>query len=82
MVDIAFRRLKARWRRLSKQMDIHIYNVPCVITTCCVLHNFYEVHEDSFDEDWLQDNNNNLDSSETESSCDDHHNSSSNSGRE
>ena len=57
-------------------MDIHIDNVPCVITACCVLHNFCE---DSFDEDWLQEN---IDGSETESSCDDHHYSSSNSSCE
>ena len=81
MVEIAFGSLKARWQRLFKQMDIHIDNVPRVITTCCVLHNFCKVHRDSFD-DWLQDNNTNLDGTETESSSDDHRYSSSNNGRE
>jgi len=71
-VKIAFRRLKARWRRLSKQMDIHIDNVPYVVTACCVLHNFCEVHGDLFDEDWLQENAD-LVNSVTDSSFDDHH---------
>ena len=55
VVEIAFGRLKARWRRLSKQMDIHIDNVPYIITACCVLHNICEVHGDTFNEEWLQD---------------------------
>ena len=38
VVEIAFGRLKARWRRLSKQMDIHIDNVPYIVTACCVLY--------------------------------------------
>ena len=41
VVEIAFGRLKARWCRLSKQMDIHIDNVPYIVTACCVLHNNY-----------------------------------------
>lgn len=53
VVECAFGRLKGRWRRLSKQMDLHIDNVPNVITACCVLHNICEVHQDSFNNDWL-----------------------------
>jgi len=37
VVEIAFGRLKACWRRLSKQIDMHIDNTPHVITACCVL---------------------------------------------
>ena len=58
-------------------MDIHIDNVPHIVTACCVLHNFCEVHGDSFDEDWLQENAD-LDNTGTNSSSDDHHYGSSN----
>ena len=54
VVEIAFGRLKARWRRLSKQIDIHIDNVPHIIAACCVLHNVCEIHHDGFNEEWLQ----------------------------
>ena len=55
VVEVAFGRLKGRWRRLSKQIDLHIDNVPRVIAACCVLHNLFEIHQDTFDSDWLQD---------------------------
>ena len=54
VVEIAFGRLKARWRRLSKQIEMDIKNVPHVIAACCVLHNLCEIHGDSFNEEWLQ----------------------------
>ena len=76
-VEIAFGRLKARWRRLSKQMDIHIDNVPYIITACCVLHNMCEVHGDTFNEEWLQDNI----STDTDETHNHHHSSSSSSSR-
>ena len=53
-MEIAFGRLKARWRRLSKQIDIHIDNVPYVIAACCVLHNMCEIHHDRFNREWLR----------------------------
>ena len=54
IVEIAFGRLKARWRRLSKQIDMDISNVPNVILACCTLHNICEIHNDSFNDEWLQ----------------------------
>lgn len=54
VVEIAFSRLKARWRKLTKQIDMHVENVPNVIAACCVLHNICEVHQDSFNDAWLQ----------------------------
>ena len=62
-------------------MDIHIDNVPHVVTACCVLHNFCEIHGDSFNEEWLQDNNL-VDSVESDIPRDDHHDNSSSSSRE
>ena len=54
VVEIAFGRLKARWRRLAKQIDMHVDNVPHIIAACCVLHNMCEIHHDGFNEEWLQ----------------------------
>ena len=54
VVEIAFGRLKARWRKLAKQIDMHIDNVPHILAACCVLHNVCEIHPDSFNEDWLE----------------------------
>ena len=51
----AFGRLKARWRRLLKQNDMSISNVPNVIMACCILHNVCEVHGEAFNEVWLDD---------------------------
>ena len=57
IVEIAFGKLKARWRRLSKQIDMDISNVPNVILACCTLHNICEIHNDSFNDEWLQQSN-------------------------
>ncbi|KAK4871867.1 hypothetical protein RN001_015991 [Aquatica leii] len=38
-VEIAFGRLKARWRCLLKRLDIDHSFVPHAIATCCTLHN-------------------------------------------
>ena len=55
VVELAFGRLKARWRRLSKQNDKIVENVPTVIGACCILHNICQIHGDTFNEEWLQD---------------------------
>ena len=52
---MAFGRLMARWRRLNKKIDMHIDNVPNVILACCILHNVCEIHNDDFNEEWLDD---------------------------
>ena len=54
VVENAFGRLKARWRRLLKQNEMEIRNVPNVVTACCILHNMCEIHNEVFDNDWLQ----------------------------
>ena len=48
---MAFGRLKARWRRLYKKIDMHINNVPNVVLACCILHNICEIHGDEFNEE-------------------------------
>ena len=64
VVEIAFGCLKARWHRLSKQIDIHIDNVPHIIAACCVLHNVCETHHDGLNEEWLQEFETELDQPE------------------
>ena len=54
VVENAYGRLKARWRRLCKSNDMNIQNVPTVITACCILHNVCEVHRDRFNESWME----------------------------
>ena len=53
VTENAFGRLKARWRRFSKQNDMSVERVHTIVTTCCILHNMCEVHSDSFNNDWL-----------------------------
>jgi len=53
VVECAFGRLKGRWRSLLKRNDIRIDHMTTLVTACCVLHNICEVHQDSFDEQWL-----------------------------
>ena len=50
VVENAFGRLKL------KRNDMTINNIPTIITTCCILNNFCEVHGESFNDNWLCDN--------------------------
>lgn len=52
--EIAFGRLKARWRRLLKANEMWPENISEVIAACCVLHNICEIHGSDIDEEWLQ----------------------------
>ena len=54
VVELAFGRLKARWRRLLKRNDMLMTNVPNVIAACCTLHNICEIHGDEFNDEWMQ----------------------------
>lgn len=58
VVENAFGRLKARWRRLLKRNDMATENIPAVIAVCCILHNLCEVHQEGFNEAWLQEEDN------------------------
>jgi len=51
---MAFGRLKARWRRLGKKIDMFVGNVPNVILACCILHNICEVHGGVFNDEWIE----------------------------
>ena len=39
VVENAYGRLKARWRRLMKRNDMHVRNIPNVVAVACILHN-------------------------------------------
>lgn len=52
-VELAFGRLKGRWRRLTKRIESSVTFVPTIISTCCVLHNIVEYRKDHFVDSWL-----------------------------
>ncbi|KAK0154191.1 Protein ALP1-like [Merluccius polli] len=52
-VEIAFGRLKARWRVLLKRSDFHYTFTPLVVVTCCALHNFCEREEEILHSTWM-----------------------------
>lgn len=51
-VEIAFGRLKARWRRLLKRIDVHYSYVPHIISAACILHNIVETRNETFLSAW------------------------------
>lgn len=52
-VEMAFGRLKGRFRMLLKRSDIHYTFMPEVIAACCTLHNLIEDSKDHFPARWL-----------------------------
>ncbi|XP_011690000.1 PREDICTED: uncharacterized protein LOC105451331 [Wasmannia auropunctata] len=58
-VEMAFGRLKARWRILCKKMDCAYTFSPQIILACCTLHNFVESHKERFYTEWLEEVSNN-----------------------
>ncbi|XP_049914823.1 putative nuclease HARBI1 [Epinephelus moara] len=53
-VEIAFGRLKSRWRVLLKRSDFHFTFTPHVIATCCALHNFCEGEKETVNPAWSE----------------------------
>ena len=56
-VEIAFGRLKGRWRILLKCLDMKTQNVPLAVRACCTLHNICEIHGEAFDDNWWPNDN-------------------------
>ena len=54
VVENVFGRLKARRRRLLKHNDMSLSNIPTVVAACCILHNVCEVHDERFNDQWLE----------------------------
>jgi hypothetical protein len=46
VIECAFGRLKARFGCLRREMDINIDDLPPVIHTCFILHNFCEMNNE------------------------------------
>ena len=53
VIECAFGRLKGRWRKLQKKVDIDVGNVPLIVSACCILHNFCETQRETFHDAWL-----------------------------
>ena len=54
-VERAFGMLKGRWRILLKRIDVHLKNVPELVSTCLVLHNICIIFGDEFwKTEWMQ----------------------------
>ena len=54
-VERAFGMLKGRWRILLKKIDVHLKNVPELVSTCLLLHNICIIFGDTFwKTEWLQ----------------------------
>lgn len=54
VVEQAFGRLKGRFRCLLKRLDVHISFVPLIVATCCALHNFLEMNNETFNQQWMK----------------------------
>ena len=48
VVENVFGRLKGRFRCLSKLLETNVKNTILIITTCCILHNYCELHKQHF----------------------------------
>ena len=55
VVECSFGRLKARFACLKRAMDINIDDLPFVIYSCFVLHNFCEMNNESISTDKVSD---------------------------
>ncbi|KAM7431033.1 hypothetical protein ABFA07_018335 [Porites harrisoni] len=53
IVEVAFGRLKGRFRCLLKRIDTTLKYLPAKIASCVVLHNLCEMREEVFNEEWL-----------------------------
>ena len=54
VVENVYGRLKGRWRRLMKRIDMHIDHIPNIVAAACILHNLCEIHKKHFNSAWLQ----------------------------
>ncbi|KAF8790648.1 Protein ANTAGONIST OF LIKE HETEROCHROMATIN like protein [Argiope bruennichi] len=52
-IEIAFKRLKARWMCLVQGNICSIEVLPSVIAACCVLHNICEMNNEIFLDSWI-----------------------------
>ena len=55
VIECAFGRLKGRWRKLQKRMDMSLSEVPIVVSACCIIHKYCELQTERFYDAWLPD---------------------------
>ncbi|TGZ45962.1 uncharacterized protein [Temnothorax longispinosus] len=53
-VEMAFGRLRGRWRILLKRLDVSHTFVPNITSACCILHNFLEYTNEHFVQQWFE----------------------------
>ena len=53
LAEIAFGRLKGRWRCLTKRLDVEHDFAPHIVAACCVLHNILESRSEPFSNSWI-----------------------------
>uniref|UniRef100_A0A3Q1GZ70 DDE Tnp4 domain-containing protein n=1 Tax=Acanthochromis polyacanthus TaxID=80966 RepID=A0A3Q1GZ70_9TELE len=53
-IEIAFGRLKSRFRVLFKRSDFHFTFTTCMVATCCALHNFCEMEKEHANPRWAE----------------------------
>ena len=54
VIECSFGRLKARFGCLRRAMDINMLDLPNVIYTCFVLHNYCELHNETINEEHVR----------------------------
>lgn len=53
-IECAYGRLKARWQILTRPMDMKLENIPQIIYSCFVLHNFCEMNGMQMDDEQIK----------------------------
>ena len=54
-IERDFGMLKGRWRILLKRVDVHLKNVPNLVSTCLILHNMCNIFGDTFwKNEWME----------------------------
>ena len=54
VIECAFGRLKVRFSALRRDMDINLDDLPIVIYSCFVLHNFCELNKESISDEQVR----------------------------
>ena len=49
-IECAFGRLNARFGCLRREMDINLKDLPAVINSCFILHNFCEIRQEAINQ--------------------------------